>query len=304
MDLTWISAISWGAVLARAFRIAAILIVAYLGWHLIKRVLNRVENIWAKHKNGGDESAQEAMKRFSTVFQLLRGTIITIIIIITALVMLREIGYDITPILASAGIVGLAISFGAQSLFRDIICGIFMLLESQVRIGDVAIINGQAGIVQHVHLRTTVLRDLSGVVHVFPNGGITSLSNMTYEWSAYVLKIGVAYKEDVDHVMQVMNEVGQQMTEDPEYGALMISDLEMAGVDEFADSAVIIKARLLTKPLSQWKVGREYNRRIKKRFDQEGIEIPFPHRTIYWGEASQPFEVQSVESETASVSSS
>jgi small conductance mechanosensitive channel len=208
------------------------------------------------------------------------------------LVILRELGVDIAPILASAGIVGLAVGFGAQNLVRDVISGFFMILENQVRVGDVAIVNGTGGLVERVNFRTIVLRDLSGVVHVFPNGAINTISNMTSEWSAYVFDIGVAYKEDVDRVIQIMRDTGKALREDKKFGPLMVDDIEVFGVDQFADSAVVIKGRLRTKPIKQWDVGREYRRRLKYAFDEAGIEIPFPHRSIYFGEASKPFAAQ------------
>jgi len=209
-----------------------------------------------------------------------------------ALVVLRELGVEIGPILASAGVAGLAIGFGAQNLVRDVISGFFLILENQVRVGDVAVVNGTGGLVERVNFRTIVLRDLSGTVHVFPNGTITTLANLTREWSAYVFDIGVAYKEDVDRVMEIMREVGRELRADESFGHNMVADVEVFGVDAFADSAVVIKGRLRTKPIKQWDVGREYRRRLKHAFDAQGIEIPFPHRSIYFGEASKPILAQ------------
>ena len=167
-----------------------------------------------------------------------------------------------------------------------------MILENQVRVGDVAVVNGSGGLVEKVNFRTIVLRDLSGTVHVFPNGTINTMANLTSEWSAYVFDIGVAYKEDVDKVMEHMRQVGKEMRADKKFGPLMVDDVEIFGVGDFADSAVNIKGRLKTKPIKQWDVGREYRRRLKYRFDAEGIEIPFPHRSIYFGETSKPFAAQ------------
>ena len=211
------------------------------------------------------------------------------------LIVLKEIGVEIAPIIASAGIVGLAVGFGAQNMVRDIISGFFMILENQVRVGDVAIINGTGGLVEKINFRTIVLRDLGGVVHVFPNGTVTTLSNMTTEWSAYILNIGVAYKEDTDQVIEVMKEVGREMLEDEEFGRMMLEEPEIFGVDKFDNSAVVIKGRIKTKPIRQWAVGREYLRRLKYAFDARDIEIPFPHQTIYFGEKSKPFELQLLE---------
>jgi len=167
---------------------------------------------------------------------------------------------------------------------------LFLILENQVRVGDVAVINGTGGLVEGISFRTIVLRDLEGAVHVFPNGTINTLANRSKEWSAYVLDIAVAYKEDTDRVVEIMRRVGMRMQAEAPYGSLMIEPIEIFGVDQFADSAVNIKARLKTLPLQQWTVGREYRRRLKKAFDGEGIGIPFPHRTLYMGETSPPFQ--------------
>ncbi len=165
------------------------------------------------------------------------------------------------------------------------------MLEDQVRVGDVAIVNGTGGLVEAITFRTIVLRDLAGVVHVFPNGTIITLSNMTKVWSGYVIDMGVAYKEDTDHVVAVMRRVAEEMREDPDFRDRILEPIEIFGVDDFADSAVVIKARLKTQPIQQWNVGREYRRRLKKAFDTDGIEIPFPHRSVYVGEATKPFQV-------------
>jgi small conductance mechanosensitive channel len=200
------------------------------------------------------------------------------------MITISEMGIDIGPLIAGAGIVGLAIGFGAQNLVRDIISGLFIILENQVRVGDVAIINGTGGLVERIKFRTIVLRDLSGIVHVFPNGTITTLSNLTNEWSAYVFDIGVAYKENTDNVIEVMRGVGHKMISEDEYKKIILEEPEIFGVDKLDNSSVIIKGRIKTKPISQWKVGREYLRRIKHAFDENNIEIPFPHRTIYFAE--------------------
>jgi small conductance mechanosensitive channel len=215
--------------------------------------------------------------------------------LIAGLIVLRELGVEIGPILASAGIVGLAVGFGAQNLVRDVISGFFMIMENQVRVGDVAVVNGTGGLVERINFRTIVLRDLSGVVHVFPNGTISTLANMTREWSAYVINIGIAYKEDTDRVTEVIQRVGEELKKDEYFGPLMVDNIEVFGVDDFADSAVNIKVRIKTLPIRQWEVGRQFRRRLKKAFDEEGIEIPFPHRSIYFGEASNPFLTRMVQ---------
>jgi small conductance mechanosensitive channel len=213
---------------------------------------------------------------------------------------LDQIGLDITPILAGAGIVGLAVGFGAQNLVRDVINGFFVILENQVRVGDVAIVNGTGGLVEVISFRTITLRDLSGTVHIFPHGTVTTMANMTKGWSASVMNIGVAYKEDTDRVAEIMREVGKDLQQDEQFGKKMLEPIEILGVDAFGESAVEIKVRIKTLPIEQWGVGREYRRRLKKAFDRENIEIPFPHRTLYMGEASPPWVVKNVASSKAS----
>jgi small conductance mechanosensitive channel len=208
---------------------------------------------------------------------------------------LKEVGVEIAPFLASAGIVGLAVGFGGQNLVRDVISGFFIILENQIRVGDVAIINGTGGLVQEINFRTIILRDLGGVVHIFPNGGINTLSNLTMEWSAYVFEIGVAYKENTDEVVTILQEVGNELRQDAVFGPVILEDPEIFGVDKLDNSAVIIKGRIKTVPIEQWKVGREFLRRVKQAFDARGIEIPFPHRTLYFGEAGKPLAVQLLE---------
>jgi len=199
---------------------------------------------------------------------------------------------DIRAILTGAGIAGLAVGFGAQNLVRDVIGGVFLILENQVRIGDVVEVNGKSGLVEEIRLRTLVLRGLDGTVHVIPNGGIAEMSNMTKDFAFALLDVGVAYKENVDHVMAILRGVGGTMQTDPEYGSSVIEPMEILGGDALADSAVVIKLRMKTVPIKQWDVGRELRRRIKAAFDEHGIEIPFPHVSMYVGEGSKPLAVR------------
>lgn len=236
----------------------------------------------------------EAEKRINTLSGIIHGIGKIFLWTIFLLILLGKFNINIAPILASAGIVGLAVGFGAQELVRDFISGFFILLEDQLRTGDMAIINGTTGLVEKIEMRTITLRDASGVVHIFQNGKINTLSNMTKEWSANVLEIGVAYKEDTDHVFKVMAQVGKEMQETPDFREKMLEPLEILGVDQLGDSAVIIKVRLKTKPSQQWAVSREYLRRIKKAFDEKNIEIPFPHLSIYTGEATKAMPVKIV----------
>jgi small-conductance mechanosensitive channel len=206
---------------------------------------------------------------------------------IGGIVILDQLGVNTTPILAGAGIVGLAVGFGAQTLVKDLINGLFILFEESIRVGDYTDLGKNQGIVEAVGLRTIRLRDVSGNVHVVPNSSIDTITNMSKEFSRTVLDIAVAYKEDVDEVMEIMREIGEGMRNDPEIGSGILEPIEIFGLQKFDDSAVVIRARLTTKPLKQWGLKREFNRRLKKTFDERGIEIPFPHRTVYMGEPKE-----------------
>ncbi|MEE4287177.1 MAG: mechanosensitive ion channel family protein [Mariniphaga sp.] len=245
----------------------------------------------ARSQKSEKGDAAEIEKRINTLVVIIKGVIKIVIWVIFLMILLKKFGVDIGPILASAGIIGVAIGFGSQELVRDFISGFFLLLENQVRTGDVAVINGTGGLVEKIEMRTITLRDFSGVVHVFQNGKINTLSNMTKEWSAMVFDIGVAYKENVDTVMEVMREVGDSMQNDENFKNAILEPIEIFGLDQFGDSALVIKARIKTKPIQQWTIGREYRKRLKVAFDKRNIEIPFPHTTIYWGEEISPLKL-------------
>ena len=275
------------------FAILAILLLTFLALYSFKSLAKRIEKATLEKTSSRTDlkDPEEIKKRISTLGGILRTTGVVAIWAIALMITLKKVGVDIGPIIAGAGIVGLAVGFGAQNLVRDIISGFFILFENQVRVGDVATVNGTGGIVESINLRTVVLRDLSGIVHIFPNGTISTLSNRTKGWSAMVFDIGVAYKEDTDRVSEVMIEVAEELRQDKFFGEKIIEPIEILGVDAFGDSSVVIKARQKTKPIQQWAVGREYLRRLKKAFDEKDIEIPFPHRSMYFGEASKPIEV-------------
>jgi len=238
-----------------------------------------------------DKDAGEVEKRINTLVDILKGIVKIVLWTIFIMIALKKFGVDIGPILASVGMIGVVIDFGAQELVRDFISGFFILLENQVRTGDVAAINGTGGLVEKIEMRTITLRDFSGIVHVFQNGKINTLSNMTREWSAMVFDVGVAYKENVDTVMEVMREVGEELQNDANFKKAFYEPIEIFGLDQFGDSALVIKARIKTKPSQQWTIGREYRRRLKAAFDARNIEIPFPHTTIYWGEEINPLKL-------------
>lgn len=231
-------------------------------------------------------------KRVETRGKLLRWLFTTVVLGISVVMTLRTVGIDVTPLLAGGAIFSVALGFGAQNLVRDIIAGIFMIVENQLRVGDIASINGKSGVVESIRLRTTTLRSQDGTVHVIQNGLVTDLSNMTMNFSYALIELGVAYKEDVDAVMDLLRTIGAELQADPAYGAKTLAPLEMLGVEDFAASSVVIKFRIRTVAGEQWTVGREMRRRIKRRFDAEGIELPVPHVSLHLDADSRAFAVQ------------
>lgn len=268
--------------LSNGIKIVLTVILTLIALKVAKKLSNRF--IALVLKRGEDDEFQ---KRTQTLGSIVRYTLIITILIVGVMIILREVGIEIGPLIAAAGVVGLAVGFGAQSLVKDVITGFFIFLEDQIRVGDVVQIAGKTGIVEKINMRTTMLRDLAGNAHYVPNGTIDTVTNMTKEYSRYVFEVGVAYREDVDEVIEVMKEVDEELRNDPSYKDDILEPLEVFGLDQFADSALIIKARTTTKPIKQWAIGREFNRRLKKKFDERNIEIPFPHVTLYMGQDKQ-----------------
>lgn len=229
----------------------------------------------------------EVQKRAETLGEVIGHVSKVLILVIASMMILKELGIEIAPILAAAGVIGIAVGFGAQNLVSDVISGFFILLEDQIRVNDVVQIAGKGGLVEKVNLRMTTLRDLSGNVHFVRNGKIDIVTNMTKEYSRYVFDIGVAYREDVDEVIKVIKQIDEELRNDPDFKNDILEPIEILGLDQFADSAIIIKARTKTPPIKQWRIGREFNRRMKKKFDELNIEIPFPHITMYMGQNKQ-----------------
>jgi moderate conductance mechanosensitive channel len=229
---------------------------------------------------GTSLDALERAKRARTLGSVVNNVLSVLVISIAILMVLRELHMDITPVLTGAGIVGLAVGFGAQTLVRDIISGFFLILEDQVRVGDVAAINGTGGLVEAINLRTIVLRDGEGTVHVFPNGAIQTLANRSKDFSYYVIDLDISYREDPDRVATVLREIAEALRAEPAFAPFILEPLEINGVDAFRDWSIVLKMRIKTVPLKQWDVGREFRKRIKKRFEQEGIAVPFPERII------------------------
>jgi moderate conductance mechanosensitive channel len=278
----WRTTLQWETVI----KIAVVIAVAVVAYRVVKVLITRLIEREVDEEDPLVKRLRE--QRARTLASLLGNVAAMAIVVVVVLTILDIVLDNIAPILASFGIIGLAFSFGAQSLVKDIISGTFMLIEGQFGIGDVVRVSDVSGMVEKITLRTTILRDVEGVVHIIPNGEITRVSNLTKSWSRAVLRIGVAYKEDVDHVIAVLRDLLREFQADPEWGGLLLDEPQVPGVEEFADSAVIIRVLAKTLPLKQWDVARELRRRIKKRFDQEGIEIPFPHMTFYWGEQQAP----------------
>jgi small conductance mechanosensitive channel len=279
--------------------IIAVTVVLFITLKFVKYFIRGLTKTLLSHSEKNEKiDTLEAEKRIKTLMGILSGVLKIMIYSTYFMILLQKFGINIAPILASAGIIGLAVGFGAQELVRDVISGFFILLEDQVRTGDVAIINGTGGLVEKIELRTITLRDFGGVVHIFQNGKINTLSNRTKEWSAAVFEIGVAYKEDVQQVMDIMAKIGQDLQNDEIFSKSIIAPIEIMGLDQFGDSALIIKARIKTKPAMQWNISREYNKRLKVAFDNKNIEIPFPHTTVYWGEKIAPLHLEIEDSQS------
>ncbi len=270
----------WRELAQVLIRIGVILAIAWGMLMLSRRLIPILRMQLQKHTDD-----PEQQKRLETLGRVTRYSAGVIITLITGMLVLSELGISITPILASAGVVGLAIGFGAQSLVKDYFTGLSLLLENQIHQGDVVTVAGLGGLVEEVTLRYVRLRDYEGTVHYVPNSAITTVSNRSRGFAFAVVDIGVAYREDVEEVFQVIREVTAAMRTDAVLGPLIIEDLDLAGVDAWADSAVMIRFRVKVKPLQQWTVKREFLRRLKAEFDQLGIEIPFPHLTLYAGQA-------------------
>lgn len=228
--------------------------------------------------------SQRGSPRINTLLPIARNILYGTLLVILGITVISELGVDVTPLLAGAGVIGVAVGFGAQALIKDVLNGFIVIVEDLIQVGDVAAVGGKTGLVEKITLRKVQLRDLDGRVYTVPFSEISVVENYTKEFSYYMFDVGVAYREDPDEVIAVLQEIGEQMQADDEYADLILEPIEVLGVDKFADSAVVIKARIKTRPIKQWLVGREFNRRMKYVFDERNIEIPFPHQTLYFGE--------------------
>ncbi len=279
--MDWTPVTDW--LLQHGTRILIVLLMGVVLWLFLKKFLPPlVRRTIARTMEG--ESEEAIKKRTNTLLAVFIGTGKILIAIVIIFMVLSELGIAIAPILAGFGVAGIAVGFGAQYLIRDLIAGIFILLENQYRVGDVIRIADTAGFVEEVNLRKTVLRDLDGILHHIPNGEVKVASNFTKKWARAHLNISVAYKEDLDRVMAILKKIWEEMAEDPDWGQFMISKTpSFLRVDAFGDSGIIIKIAGETQPIKQWDVMGELRRRIKKVFDAEGIEIPWPHTKVYFG---------------------
>ncbi len=273
---------TWGRLLvrwlgSRGLSVLFIGVATYAGYRLVDALAGRI-------RFGGEGPFERQRVRKETLANVVQSTLKGLVVTLGVLLALANLGIDVGALIAGAGIAGLAVSFAAQNLVRDVINGFFILLEDQYGVGDIIKVGDLAGGVERMNLRLTVLRDLEGKVHFIPNGQINRVTVMSRDWARAVVDVGVAYKEDVDRVLEVVRDEAARFYEDPEWRDRFTEPPQVLGVDRLGDNAVVIRTLFTTRAKEQWGVGREFNRRIKKRLDAEGIEIPFPQRTLWFGE--------------------
>jgi small conductance mechanosensitive channel len=278
------------ALATQSLRIIVILLLAWAAQALAARLVRAFREVMHR-RAGGEELA-----RIETLARVFRNAAAVVIVLVAGMLVLGELGISVAPILATAGVAGIAIGFGAQSLIKDYFNGFFLLLDDQLRQGDVVEIAGKGGLVEEVTLRYVRLRDFEGHVHYVPNGEVKVVTNRTRGFAQAVIEVGIAYREDPDEASAAMREVAESMRAEPGWAHRMAEPLEVIGVERWADSAVILRARLkVVPPLEQWSVRREFLKRLKRAFDERGIEIPFRHLTLYAGQAKDgsapPFRV-------------
>jgi len=255
-----------------------IILISFFGWKTLSTIIK-------KKIDSLDSSKDEAQtQRINTLFRILKNFISIAILIIVIMLVLSELGIEIGPLIAAAGVVGLAVGFGAQTLVKDIITGLFIILEGQMTIGDIVEVAGHSGRVEAITIRTVRLRDVNGHLHVVPFSEVTTVKNITQDQDYHSFEIGVSYNEDVDHVIETIEKVGADLQKDKYFKSKINGEIEVFGLDKFEDSSIIIKGRIPTVHKQQWLIKREFNRRLKIAFDKSGIEIPFPQTTISYVE--------------------
>jgi len=271
----------FGGMAATTFRITVILIAAWIVIAVAQRAIRTLRERIARRMDD-----REAIKRAETLGRVFRYLVAVVVSLVAGMLVLSELGVSVAPILGAAGVAGLAVGFGAQSLVKDFFTGFFLLLENQIRQGDVVRLGNHSGLVEEITLRYVQLRDYDGNVHFVPNGQISTVVNMSRGFAQAVVDVGVGYGEDLDQVMGVMRETGAALRADVAFADRILGDLEIAGVERWADSAVMLRARFRTLPLEQWTVRREFLLRLKRAFDAHGIEIPFPQLRVHAAAAS------------------
>ena len=262
-----------------------VIVILLLAW-LLMQVSRKLIRMFRNYMNTRTDSAEET-RRIETLARVFRYISTVVISLVAGMLALSELGISIAPILGAAGVVGLAVGFGAQSLIKDYFNGFFMLLENQIRQGDVVEICGKTGTVEDITLRYVCLRDNEGSVHYVPNGQITAVTNKSRDYAFALVDVGIAYRENIDDVIAVMREVGSALRADAAVGPIILDDIEIQGIQDFADSAVILRCRFKTIALEQWNVRRAFLGKLKQAFDAHGIEIPYPHLTVYAGQDKQ-----------------
>lgn len=268
----------WVPLLHSLLRVCVILVIAWVLLQLSRRLVRLFRDYMGRRTEDGED-----LRRIETLARVFRYIATVIISLVAGMLALSELGISIAPILGAAGVVGLAVGFGAQSLIKDYFTGFFLLLENQIRQGDVVEAGGKAGLVEEVTLRYLRLRDFEGSVHYVPNGLITTVTNKSRGFAQALIEVGVAYRESVDEAFDAMRDVGDAMRADPQFAERILDDIEIVGVENWADSAVTLRCRFKVRPLEQWNVRREFLRRLKMAFEARDIQIPYPHLTLYAG---------------------
>ena len=245
-------------------------------------ILCKVSDVFFKKLNKISSSDIEQYKKVRTVHSLLNSVVKIIVCLVGIMLILEELNINIAPILATAGVLGLAVGFGAKRLVEDVLSGLNIILSNQIRVGDTVTIDGSiSGVVEKITVNTVILRDFGGTVHFVRNGNINVISNQTKDYSYYVSDLGISYNQNFDTVFTVIKSVGKEMREDEKLKNIIIDDIEVLGVDKFEEYTITIKTRIKTLPSHQWVVGREFNRRIKEAFDKNSIEFPYPQITVH-----------------------
>jgi small conductance mechanosensitive channel len=276
-SFAWLGTPGGREAVGRLVSITIVVVAALIVWEVIGAVIER------RLSRLDTGRGRMSSARLRTLLPFARRALLVTLIVMVGLIVLSEIGVDTAPLIAGAGVIGVAIGFGAQSLVKDVITGLFILMEDSVAVGDVAELGGRTGVVEGMSMRSVRLRDGDGHLHTVPFSEVTTVRNMTKDFSYAVFNIGVAYRENVDEVIAVMQEVAESLRKDANYAPYILEPLDVGGLDKFGDSSIVITARIKTLPAQQWRIGREYNRRLKMEFDKRGIEMPFPQRALWFG---------------------